>query len=361
MFRTLLFTSALMLSACSGSRADGTFQRDQIQVVGSSTVFPFSTSAAENFGRSTAFRTPIVQSTGSGGGLQQFCAGTGPTTPDLANASRRIKSSEVELCARNGVDEIVEIVLGFDGIVLANSREAEPINLSLRDVFLALARDIPDGKGGFVENPYRKWSDIREGLPERVIRVLGPPPTSGTRDAFVELAMEGGCKTFPQLQALKKESSDAFKARCHTVREDDAFVEAGENDNLIIQKLLTDPNGFGIFGYSFLEQNGDRIQAARIDGVEPTFKDIASGDYPVARSLYVYLKPDHVERVPGLREFARELTSDRAAGQMGYLADKGLIPLPDANREEVAAGVETLRAMDLARPSLSERNMGERG
>ena len=323
------------------------FDRDQIRLVGSSTVYPFATVVAENFGQSSNFPTPIVESTGSGGGLKLFCAGTGADTPDITNASRRIKASEVELCASNGIADIVEMKIGYDGIVLANSRNGDPMELTLSDVYLALARDIPDGEGGFVPNPHQTWQDVNSALPARRIEVLGPPPTSGTRDAFVELAMEGGCKMFPDVAALKDSDGDAYKARCHTIREDEAFIEAGENDNLIIKKLDTNPNAFGIFGYGYLDQNKDIIQAATIDGVMPSFDDIASGDYPVARSLYVYIKPQHVGLTPGLKEFAEEFVSDRAAGEYGYLADKGLIPLPTADRAQVARDVTTMTPMKM--------------
>ena len=333
--------------ATTAATATSDFGRDRLQIVGSSTVYPFATVVAENFGQSSGFNSPIVESTGSGGGLKLFCAGTGSDTPDITNASRRIKASEVELCASNGVDEIVEMQVGYDGIVLANSRKGEPMELSLGELYLALARDIPDGNGGFKPNDNVMWSDVSDALPARKIEVLGPPPTSGTRDAFVELAMEGGCKMFPEVAALKDSDKDAFKARCHTLREDDGFTEAGENDNLLIKKLDANTNAFGIFGYSYLDQNGDVIQAASINGVAPEFEAIASGEYPVARSLYVYLKPAHLGKAPGLQEFANEFVSDRAAGEYGYLADKGLIPMPEAERARVAADVRNMTPLKM--------------
>ena len=235
------------------------FAREQIQIMGSSTVFPFSTTVAERFGRATKFKTPVVESTGSGGGLKLFCRGIGVETPDIANASRRIKSSEVELCAKNGVNEIVEFKIGFDGIVLANSKQAERVELSLKQLFLALAKEVPvDGE--LVPNPYKKWSDVDASLPNRRIEVLGPPPTSGTRDAFVEVAMEGGAKRIPTLKSLRKKNKKEFERIAHSIREDGAYVEAGENDNLIIQKLLANSSALGIFGFSFLDQNEDKIQ-----------------------------------------------------------------------------------------------------
>jgi phosphate transport system substrate-binding protein len=327
-FRLLLAAALLATSAQTASA------RDQIHIVGSSTVFPFSTTVAERFGRSTGFKTPVVESTGSGGGLKLFCQGVGENTPDVTNASRRIKESEVELCASNGVAEIVEVKIGFDGIVLANSKAAERVELTLEQIFLSLAKEVPvDGK--LVPNPYVNWSDVDPSLPDRRIEVLGPPPTSGTRDAFVEIAMEGGAKQIPMLAALKTSDKSEFKRIAHSIREDGAYVEAGENDNLIIQKLEANPTAIGIFGFSFLDQNADRIQGSLVDGAEPTFDNIAEGSYAISRSLYFYVKKAHAGRVPGLQEFIAEFTSDRACGEDGYLADRGLISLPEDERESV--------------------------
>lgn len=303
--------------------------RDQIRIVGSSTVFPFSTAVAEQFGRTTNFPTPIVEATGSGGGLKLFCDGVGTDTPDMTNASRRIKSSEVELCASNGVAEITEVKIGYDGIVLANSKSGPALDLTLDKLFLALAKDVPmDGK--LVPNPYTKWSEIDPSLPDADIEVLGPPPTSGTRDAFVELAMEGGCEAIEGAAELGLEGKT-----CHLIREDGRFVEAGENDNLIVQKLEANPAAYGIFGFSFLDQNADKVRGARIANVEPTFENIADGAYPVSRSLYFYVKKAHVGVIPGIEEYLAEFTSDRSTGEDGYLLDKGLIPLPDEQRDLV--------------------------
>lgn len=326
--------------------AEMVFAREQIHIVGSSTVFPFSTTVAERFGRSTKFKTPVVESTGSGGGLKLFCRGIGVETPDIANASRRIKSSEVELCAKNGVNEIVEVQIGFDGIVLANSKQAERVDLSLKQLFLALAKEVPvDGE--LVPNPYKKWSDVDASLPNRRIEVLGPPPTSGTRDAFVEVAMEGGAKRIPTLEALRKENKKEFERIAHSIREDGAYVEAGENDNLIIQKLVANPSALGIFGFSFLDQNEDKIQGSLVDGAEPTFDNIADGKYAIARSLYYYVKKAHVGKVPGLEEFLNEFTSDRASGEEGYLADRGLIPLPTDDRMTERKNAKALMPLQL--------------
>ncbi len=306
--------------------------RDQIRIVGSSTVFPFATAVAEEFGKTTDNKTPVVESTGSGGGLKLFCAGVGVDHPDITNASRRIKSSEVERCAENGVTDITEVKIGYDGIVLANSKATEPFSITLQQLFLALAKDVPS-ESGMVPNPNRTWADIDASLPAAKIEVLGPPPTSGTRDAFVELAMEGGCKTFPDIKAMKKQDKKAYKAICHAIREDGAFVEAGENDNLIVQKLEANPSALGIFGYSFLDQNRDKVQGSVVNGIEPDFDTIADGSYPVSRSMYFYVKKAHVGVIPGIDEYVATFTDEDAWGPYGYLADKGLIPLPDSDRE----------------------------
>ncbi len=329
-----------------GLLAGGAQARDQIRIVGSSTVFPFSTAVAEAFGRSSDFKTPVVESTGSGGGLKLFCAGLGTGHPDITNASRRIKSSEVENCAKNGVTEITEVKVGYDGIVIGNAAAGEPVALGLKQVFMALAKQVPiDGE--LVDNPYVTWRQIDPSLPGAKIEVLGPPPTSGTRDAFVELAMEKGAKAFPMLKAMAKADKKTFKAVAHTIREDGHFIEAGENDNLIVQKLEKNPAAFGIFGFSFLDQNADRIQGASIDGVAPEFEDIAEGRYPVSRSLYFYVKKAHADTIPGIREFVAEFTSDKAWGPDGYLADKGLIPLPDAERAGVARDARGLADLSM--------------
>lgn len=301
--------------------------RDQINIVGSSTVFPFATTVAERFGKNTSFKTPIVESTGSGGGLKLFCAGIGDNTPDITNASRRIKASEVELCANNGVKDIVEVKVGFDGIVFANSKASKVMELSRKDIFMALAKNIPDGEGKTRPNPYTLWSDVNPAFPAVKIEVLGPPPTSGTRDAFVELAMEGGCKKIDWIKALKKSDKNAYKVLCHTIREDGAFIEAGENDNLIVQKLVANPSAFGIFGYSFLDQNSDKVQGSIVDGIPPSFDNITAGEYPVSRSLFFYVKKAHIGKIPGIQEYLAEFTSDEAMGEDGYLAEKGLIPM----------------------------------
>lgn len=322
--------------------------RDQINIVGSSTVYPFATTVAEEFGKTTQFKAPKIESTGSGGGIKLFCAGVGVQHPDITNSSRRIKKSEVETCAANGVKEIVEVQVGFDGIAIANSKRAKPFNLTIQDIFLALAKEVPEpGTGKLVPNPFKTWKDVNPELPDARIEVLGPPPTSGTRDAFVELVMDHGCDKFPAIKALKDTDAQRHKAVCQTVREDGAYIEAGENDNLIVQKLVANPNALGIFGYSFLDVNADRIQGATIDGVAPDMDTIASGKYPVSRPIFFYLKAAHVGVIPGLKEYVAEFTSDKAFGPDGYLVDKGLIPMPDAMRAQVRADAAALKPLQL--------------
>jgi phosphate transport system substrate-binding protein len=323
--------------------------RDYINIVGSSTVYPFATVVAEQFGKSTSFKTPKIESTGSGGGLKLFCAGVGVEHPDITNASRAIKKSEYDQCLANGVKEIVEVKIGYDGIVMANSKKAAPLKLTRKDIFLALAKDVPDPSGAekLVPNPYKTWQDVNPALPSKSIEVLGPPPTSGTRDAFVELAMEGGAKTFPWIKAMGKTDKKKYKATCHTVREDGAYVEAGENDNLIVQKLEANPNAVGIFGFSFLDQNMDKLQGSFVDGVQPTFDAIADGQYPVSRPLFFYVKKAHAEVIPGMREYLQEFTSEKAWGPDGYLTEKGMIPMPDAERTKYRMNVERLQGLTM--------------
>ncbi len=320
--------------------ANTAYAQDRIRIVGSSTVYPFVTAAAEEFARNSSYKTPIVESTGTGGGFKLFCAGNGDNTPDFSNASRPIKSSEKERCAQNGVTAITEIKLGYDGIVFANKTGSEPKNFTKEQLFLALALKVP-ANGKLIDNPYKMWSDIDPKLPHSKIQVYGPPPTSGTRDAFVELVMEDVCKDMPAFIAKYPDGKQRKKA-CHMLREDGAFIDAGENDNLIIQKLQNAPEAFGIFGFGFLDQNSSTVQGNIIDGVEPTFENISTGKYPVSRSLFVYLKNSHLKTTAGTKEFAQELVSDNAAGEDGYLVDKGLIPLPE---EELRAIQDKINAL----------------
>jgi phosphate transport system substrate-binding protein len=321
--------------------------RNNISIVGSSTVYPFSTVVAEQFGRATDFRTPTVESTGSGGGLKLFCSGVGVQYPDITNSSRRIRASELNDCASNGVEEVIEVKIGYDGIVLANDKSAPLYSLNTQQLFLALAKRVPARDGSrLIDNPYTRWSEIDPSLPDTTIEVLGPPPTSGTRDAFLELVMEPGCESFELIAALSGDERDAV---CFQMREEgNHFIEAGENDNLIVQKLQANPSQLGIFGFSFLDQNADRVQGASINGVAPTFDSIADGSYPVARPLFFYVKSAHIGAIPGMREFLEEFTSEAAWGEFGYLSDKGLIPLPDGERAAVLTRVQSLDAITMA-------------
>lgn len=338
-----LSTIAIMSNAANAQ------SRDTITAVGSSTVYPFSTVVAERFGKSTNFKTPKIESTGTGGGMKLFCASNAINTPDLSNASRRMKKSEFDMCVKNGVTSITEVLVGYDGIVIANSNTANKMNITRKELFLALAKEVPakDGSEKLVANPYKLWSDINPNLPTNKIEVLGPPPTSGTRDAFAELVLEGGCKEFDWIKAIKKQNKSKYKEICHSVREDHAYIEAGENDNLIVQKLSANPKAFGIFGFSFLDQNSDSLQGSVIDGQGPTFDAIADGSYPVSRPLYFYVKNSHVGKVPGILEFLTEYTSEAAMGEEGYLTDKGLIPLGEEKLSNVRSSVLSLTPLAL--------------
>lgn len=340
-----LLAGAAVLASLTGVNAHA--ERDYISIVGSSTVYPFSTVVAERFGKSSNFPTPKVESTGTGGGMKLFCQGVGEGTPDITNASRPIKSSEVELCAQNGVKDIVEVMVGYDGIVLAGSNAAPKFELTRKDIFLALAKMVPakDGSATLIENPYKTWNEVNPSLPAKKIEVMGPPPTSGTRDAFAELAMEGGCSQIPFIKDMKKVDEKKFQAVCHGVREDGAYIEAGENDNLIVQKLVANPDALGIFGYSFLEQNEDKVHGSVIEGQEPTFDAISEGAYTVSRSLFFYVKKAHVGVIPGIKEYLGEFTSKKAMSEDGYLADKGLIPMPAAEYKKVVDTVSNLKTI----------------
>jgi phosphate transport system substrate-binding protein len=332
--KPIQFASVLALVAAASlvSGAASAQSRDQIRIVGSSTVYPFTTAVAEQFGKQGKFKTPVVESTGTGGGVKLFCAGVGPGHPDAVNASRRIKASEFDDCAKNGVTQIVELKVGFDGIVLAASKKGPDFKVTTSQLFLALAKQVPGADGKLVANPYKNWSQIDASLPNEPIEVLGPPPTSGTRDAFLELVMDPGAAKIPAMDALKKADPKAFDAAWKTIREDGAYIDAGENDNLIVQKLESNPKSVGIFGYSFLEENTAKIKGATVNGIEPSFDNIASGKYPVSRPLFVYVKKQHVGVIPGIKEFVAEYTSEKALADEGYLATKGLIPLPKDQR-----------------------------
>jgi len=319
--------------------------RDQIRIVGSSTVYPFTTAVAEQFGKTGGGKTPVVESTGTGGGMKLFCAGVGVAHPDVTNASRRMKSGEFGSCTKNGVTGIIEINIGFDGLTIAQSKAGTPINLTLGQVYLALAEQVPDKDGKLVANPNKTWSDINASLPAIKIEVLGPPPTSGTRDSLHELFLEKGAEQIPALAALSKSDRKAFDKAWKSIRKDGAYVEAGENDNVIVAKLEANKNAFGVFGFSFLEENLNKLRGVSIDGVAPDFDAIANGKYKGARRMYVYVKTQHIGAVPGLEKFMAEYVSPKALGKDGYLARKGLVTLPPAELEAVRKTVASKAVM----------------
>ena len=354
-----LLINGVIAAAITASTGTALAARDYISVVGSSTVYPFTTVVAERFGRSTGMSTPKVESTGTGGGLKLFCDGLGENTPDMTNASRAIKASELELCAGNGVNNVIELKVGYDGIVVANSKGGTHPDFTRQQLYMALAKVVPGPDGKWVANPYTHWNQIDAALPAQEIEVLGPPPTSGTRDAFVELVMEVGAASIESFVALEEAEDmqaqaqalglaelyaeygeDLVEVLAKSMREDGAFIEAGENDNLIVQKLNANPDAFGIFGYSFLEENADTVQGSYIEGVEPTFDAIADGSYVVSRPLFVYVKGEHIGVIPGMKEFLQEYTSERAWGDEGYLTDRGLIPMPREERTAYRSAVE---------------------
>ena len=347
---------AVALSACGQQPSKGGAEkaagpsasgRDQVWAAGSSTVFPFATRVAENVAKTTGGRPAKVESLGTGGGFKLFCGGSGAGFPDVANASRPIKKSEFEQCGANGVTDIVEIKIGYDGIVIANAKSGPTYNFKLDQVYRGVAAELPSPTG-FAKNTYKNWKDVDASLPAQAILVYGPPPTSGTRDAFVELGLEKGARMIPTLDTLHGKDEEAFKARAHTNRGDGAWVDAGENDNAIVQTLTKTPNAMGVFGYSFLEQNMDTVKAETIDGIYPTPENISNGSYPLARSLYIYVKKAHIGVTPGLREFLIEFTSEAAVGRGGYLQDRGLVPLPEAELVQQRAIATNLTPM--ARP-----------
>ena len=339
----------IIIAAVSSLSVNSTLAREYISIVGSSTVYPFATVVAERFGKSSNFATPKIESTGSGGGFKLFCSGVGTDFPDITNSSRRIKSSELENCIAKGIAGVIEVQIGYDGIVLANSVATDRYSLSLRDIFLALAERVPNPNGSetLIENPYTTWQEVNSSLPATKIEVLGPPPTSGTRDAFAELALEGGCKTFSWIKAIKKTDKSEYKAICHRVREDGVFIEAGENDNLIVQKLDANPTALGVFGFSFLDQNADKVQGALIEGQEPEFETIAAKSYPVSRPLFFYVKKAHVGVIPGIEGYLAEFTANKTWGEEGYLADKGMIPLNEDARAAYAEAVSNQLTLSL--------------
>jgi phosphate transport system substrate-binding protein len=355
--KSLLLASAglLVLTACgqgNGGAAKGGDAKadagasDRVAIVGSSTVFPFSSAAAEKFSAGGQFKTPRVESTGTGGGFAVFCRGVGPGTPDIANASRKIKKSEFEECAKNGVTDIVEIKIGYDGIVIASGKSGPKLTVTKSEIYQALAKELYDpATKAFKPNPNTRWNQINPALPDLKIDVMGPPPTSGTRDAFVELVMEKGAEANADMKALKESDKDEFKKRATTLREDGAWKDSGENDNLIVQALSRSPEQFGVFGFASFEENADRLQEASIDGVQANVDNIISGEYGASRSLFFYIKKASVGVVPGVKEFATEMMSEQAAGTRGYLRGRGMVPLKPEERAASAAAVTALAPM----------------
>jgi phosphate transport system substrate-binding protein len=326
--RIVIAASTLAVAAlCTGGPA---LARDQIKIVGSSTVFPYTQAVAEEFGKKTGKKAPVVESTGTGGGMKIFCQGIGEDKPDITGASRAMKKSEYDLCTENGVDDVTEVLIGYDGLSLAQSKKGKPMDLTKEQIFLALAAEIPDGDK-LVPNPNKKWSDVDKSLPDIAITAYGPPPTSGTRDAFVELAMHEGCEGLDYF----KKNEDQIKDKCTPMRQDGPFIEAGENDNLIVQRIEADPNAVGIFGYSFLYENQDKLQGVKISGVEPSFDTIGDGTYGLSRPLFVYIKNPHRKVIDGMDEFIVEYVSDDSMGEDGYLHERGLVVLPEDKLKEM--------------------------
>lgn len=307
----------------------------RIRIVGSSTVAPFSITVAEHFGETTPYVTPIVESTGTGGGFKAFCEGIGVDKASIVNASRQIKESERALCKRHGIEDLIEIKIGFDGIVFANSKDARPFDLTKAQLYRAIAAGHPDGRGGWTRNRARSWFDIDSALPDQPIIMAGPPPTSGTWDAFIEQVLIPGAREMPELAMLEKDSPRDFLTRVTNIRNDGAWIDSGENDNAIINMLLRNEDAIGVLGYSFLQQNLDRVKAAQIGGVRPTFENIFEGRYSISRSLFIYVKGEHKTQVPGLAAFIGEFTAEHAWGPDGYLVEEGLIPLLQTERQAV--------------------------
>lgn len=340
-------SAAFALAGCgqsaTGGGAGDSAARQEIRIVGSSTVYPFTQAVAERFAQSNpSFRPPVVESTGTGAGLNLFCGGVGAGHPDIANASRRIKASEFQQCATNGVRQIIEVPIGIDGLALIESSQ-HPSNFALtpRDIYMALAA-TPFGR----PQTARTWRDVNPALPAVAIRVYGPPPTSGTRDSFAELILDKGCNTDPAMEALKTSDSDRHKQVCTRIREDGAFIEAGENDNLLMQRVAENQGSIGVLGYSYLEENADRVRGISINGIAPTEATIQNFTYPGARKLYIYVKGEHMAAIPGLREFLTAYSQGWDPG--GYLEQRGLIPLPEADRRAALAIVQNPRPMTAA-------------
>jgi phosphate transport system substrate-binding protein len=337
---TIALPLAVALAACGGSGSEGGAAKQAIKVVGSSTVYPFTTAVAEQFQRDNPNVSVVVESTGTGAGMKLFCSGVGANFPDIENASRQIKKSEYESCLAAGVNNVIEVPIGIDGLTFIQAEGTEPLNLTQADVYEALAAN-PYGKGA---NTAQTWKDVNPSLPAIKIRVLGPPPTSGTRDSLVELYLEKGCNSDPSMKALKESDEAKHKDVCTRVREDGAFVEAGENDNLLVQKVAADPGTIGILGYSFLEENADRVSPVQINGVSPTEATISDLSYPGARKLYIYLKGEHLAAKPALREFVAAYA--KSWGKGGPLEQRGLVPLGGADAEASDKQATELKPLD---------------
>lgn len=335
--------AATTLAACQDQAGSGGAGgvRDQIRAVGSSTVYPFATAVAEQFVQNTpGMKSPIIESTGTGAGMKLFCSGTGSKYPDIENASRRIKKAEFDLCASNGVKDIIEIQIGVDGLAIAESNKGPGFKLTPEIIYKALAAN-PFGKG---ENKYQNWSDIDPSLPKVAISVFGPPSTSGTRDSLAELILEKGCQSDPAMKALKEKNEDEYKATCTRVREDGKYVDSGENDNLIVQKLAANPNSLGVFGFSYLEENRDTLKDVPLNGIAATYDTVASGEYPGARPLYLYVKKAHLQAVPGLQAYMNEIT--KGWGPDGYLAKRGMVAAKDDVRAKNADVIKNLTVLN---------------
>jgi phosphate transport system substrate-binding protein len=321
--------------------------RDYVWAAGSSTVFPFSTRVAEQFARKSGGKAPKVESLGTGGGIKLFCGGPGDAFPDIANASRPMKKSEYDACAAKGVKDIVQLKVGFDGIVVATDKDGPDYAFKLEHLYLGLAAQVLR-QGKFVANPYKTWDEVGSGLPGNTILVYGPPPTSGTRDAFVELGIEAGARKFPTADAIRSDNEAKFKSLVDPLRKD-GWVDAGENDNAIVQTLTKTPGSLGVFGYSFLEENPDKVKGSAINGIKPTAGAIADGSYPLSRSLYIYVKKSRLATTQGLQGFVDEFVSDAATGRGGYLQQRGLIPLPAGQHNGQKAAAQSMPIM--ARPA----------
>ncbi|HEY0446742.1 MAG TPA: substrate-binding domain-containing protein [Allosphingosinicella sp.] len=337
--------AALAVAGCgpgpTGSGGEAA-SRQEIRVVGSSTVYPFTVAVAERLQRDHEGMRAVVESTGTGGGLSLFCGGVGPRHPDVANASRRIKAGEIELCNRNGVNQVIEVPVGIDGLALVESAQRPTgFRLSVRDVYAALAAN-PFGR----PQTARTWRDVNPALPAVAIRVYGPPPTSGTRDSFAELILDKGCNSDPAMEALKKADEDRHKQVCTQLREDGAYIEAGENDNLLVQRVAENEGAVGVLGYSFVEENQDRLRGIPIGGIAPTSSTISDFSYPGARKLYIYVKGEHLGVIPGLREFL--VAYSQAGNPGGYLTERGLIPLPDAERQAALGAAQNPKPISAA-------------